>query len=287
MRATELRQREFTARYELNNVSDGLLKMYEGRLHHLGGRRVVRSDVRRRREDRGSIERGTPTNRHGFGEIGRTVIQSGQDVRVQVDHRARLKHKAGLLLTRSCTMTPMPMTPHQVKNAELPRGFRGFDEAATRQHLMAAAAELTRVLAECERLQKQVDALKQADVTDPTSAESLGSVLLTAKRAADDLLADATVDAARIREAAERERMELVARTRIDADAQVAEATARLGTVRAEEQSLRAAVAAQREELAIFLRAAARQLASLEELSAGTAGRADLDDQLLAQLPSE
>ena len=179
------------------------------------------------------------------------------------------------------------MTPHQVKNVELPRGFRGFDEAATRQHLMAAAAELTRVLAECERLQKQVDALKQADATDPTSAESLGSVLLTAKRAADDLLADATVEAARIREAAERERMELVARTRIDADAQVAEATARLGTVKSEEQRLRAAVAAQREELAIFLRAAARQLASLEELAGGAGERADLHDQLLSQLPSE
>lgn len=186
-----------------------------------------------------------------------------------------------------------PLTPPQIRDAELPRALRGFDVHATRGLLADAAAALSAVTRERDDLHKQVEELSARASQNPTDAERLGAVLLTAKRAADELIAKAEADAARIRADAElaqadaeMKRNELFVQARAQADELVKDAGAKVEALGREAEEQRRSISAHREEFVAFLRSALEQLESVESLRSKVAPR-DLDGELLAQLPSE
>ena len=186
-----------------------------------------------------------------------------------------------------------PLTPPQIRDAELPRALRGFDVHATRGLLADAAAALSAVTRERDDLHKQVEELSVRASQNPTDAERLGAVLLTAKRAADELIAKAEEDAASIRTDAElaqadaeRKRNELFVQARAQADELVKDAAAKVESLGREAEEQRRSISAHREEFVAFLRSALEQLESVESLRSKVAPR-DLDGELLAQLPSE
>jgi cell division septum initiation protein DivIVA len=178
------------------------------------------------------------------------------------------------------------LTPQQIEHAELPRAFRGFDSDATRGILSAAASSLGAMTRERDDLQKQVDDLTKA-AEGPTDAERLGAVLLTAKRMADNLLAQATEESAALRASAETECETLIARARYQAERIEVEATERLEAARREDVELRRSISAHREEFATFLRSAIAQLEGGESSMPSAVEPTELDGDLLAQLPSE
>lgn len=187
-----------------------------------------------------------------------------------------------------------PLTPPQIRDAELPRALRGFDVDATRGLLADAAGALGAVTRERDDLRKQVEELSVQASRNPTDAERLGAVLLTAKRAGDDLLAKAADDAAEIRAAAEkiradaeRQRDELIVRARAKADVMVRDAGAAVESLGHEAEELRRSISAHREEFVAFLRSALEQLDGVESLRPDVPEPRGLDGELLAQLPSE
>lgn len=187
-----------------------------------------------------------------------------------------------------------PMTPPQIRDAELPRALRGFDVEATRSLLADAAGALTAITRERDDLRKQVDELSELASRNPTDAERLGGVLLIAKRAADDLLAKAKGEAAEIRAEAEqlhaeteRQRAGLVAEARAQAEATVREASRLVESLGRDADELRRSLSLHREEFAAFLRSALKQLENIESLRPALSERPPLDGELLAQLPSE
>jgi cell division septum initiation protein DivIVA len=205
-----------------------------------------------------------------------------------------------------------PLTPPQIRDAELPRALRGYDVDATRGLLANAAGALATALRERDELHKQVDELSVHASENPTDAERLGAVLLTAKRAGDELVARAAEEAAEIRTGAEQmrvqaegQRAELTARARAEADAMVGEAAAAVEQLRRQADELRHSIAARRQELVAFLQSALDRLEGVEAvppavsegpapvpdpepvLPPAAAEPAGLDGELLAQLPTE
>ena len=146
-----------------------------------------------------------------------------------------------------------PLTPPQIRDAELPRSLRGFDVDATRELLANVAGTLAAVTRERDDLRKQVEGLSVQASENPTDAERLGAVLLMAKHTGDDLVAKATEEAAEIRAGSEqmraeveRERAELAAKARAEADAMVSEAAATVESLGREAEELRQSIAARR-----------------------------------------
>ena len=193
-----------------------------------------------------------------------------------------------------------PLTPPQVRDAELPRALRGYDVDATRGLLANAAGALAAVSRERDDLRKQVEELTVHASENPTDAERLGAVLITAKRAGDELVAKAAGEAAEIRASAEQmradvegQRAELAARARAEADAMVSDARAKVELLRQEADELNRSILARRQELVVFLRSALEQLEGVEavrpvvEAPPEQALRTGLANELLAQLPSE
>lgn len=192
-----------------------------------------------------------------------------------------------------------PLTPPQIRDAELPRSLRGFDVDATRGLLANVAGALAAVTRERDDLRKQVDALSVQASQNPTDAERLGAVLLTAKRAGEDLVAKATDEAAEIRADSEQmraeveiERVELLARVRAEADTMVREAATTVEALKREAEELRQSIAARRQELATFLQSALDQLQEVESErpaveAAEPTQTTGLDGELLAQIPTE
>ena len=194
-----------------------------------------------------------------------------------------------------------PLTPPQVRDAELPRALRGYDVDATRGLLANAAGALAAVSRERDDLRKQVEELTVHAAENPTDAERLGAVLITAKRAGDELVAKAADEAAEIRAGAEQmradvesQRAELAARARAEADAMVSDAGAKVELLRQEADELNRSIVARRQELVVFLRSALQQLEGVEsvrpvvaEPPPEQAERTGLANELLAQLPSE
>ncbi len=185
-----------------------------------------------------------------------------------------------------------PLTPPQIRDAELPRALRGFDVSATRGLLADAAATLSAVTRERDDLRKRVDELSVQAARNPTDAERLGAVLLMAKRAGDDLIAKAAQEAAEIRADAETFRVEaesrrasVFAETRAQADAMIREATATVDSLGHEAEDLRRSLATHRDEFVAFLHSSLEQLESVEALRPAAAEPAGLDGELLAQLP--
>jgi cell division septum initiation protein DivIVA len=180
-----------------------------------------------------------------------------------------------------------PLTPQQVRNVDLPRGRRGFDEEATRRFLAEAAETLDALTRERDELQKRVAELSEQAAQNPTDAETLGAVLVTAQRVADELVAKSTEEAAELRAGAERERDIVLAQAQAEADAMATDAAASIESLRREEGELRNSLATYRQEVVLFLRAALEQLEHVEAATPAPVKPAALDNALLTQLPSE
>src|SRR4249919_1520555 len=103
---------------------------------------------------------------------------------------------------------PMTITPTQIRDVELPRSFRGFDEHATKKLLGEAAMALEQALVDRDVADRQLKEAKAAAVAAPavapaapaptSEAEALGTALLTAQRLGEQLLDEARDEAARI-----------------------------------------------------------------------------------------
>lgn len=186
-----------------------------------------------------------------------------------------------------------PLTPPQIRDAELPRALRGFDVEATRAVLADAASALSAVTRERDDLRKQVDELGAQASRNPTDAEQLGAVLLTAKRAGDELIAKASEDAAAIRAEAEqtlvdaeKQRTSILVQAQAQADDLVREGAATAQSLDQEAEELRHSITVHRQEFVTFLRSALNQLEHVESARPAVAETGDLDGELLAQLPS-
>ena len=187
-----------------------------------------------------------------------------------------------------------PLTPPQIRDAELPRALRGFEVEATRALLADAASALSAVTRERDELRKQVGELGEQAARNPTDAEQLGAVLLTAKRAGDELIAKAAQDAEEIRAEAEQARLEaekqrthLLVQAQAEADDLVREGAATAQSLGREAEELRHSITERRQEFISFLRTALDQLEGVESVRPVVGKTADLDGDLLAQLPSE
>ena len=187
-----------------------------------------------------------------------------------------------------------PLTPPQIRDAELPRALRGFDVEATRALLADAASALSAATRERDDLRKQVDELGEQASRNPTDAEQLGAVLLTAKRAGDELIAKAAEDAAELRAEAEQSRVEaekqrtsLLVQAQAQADDLVREGAATAQSLGQEAEELRHSIAVHRQEFVAFLKSALTQLEDVESVAPVVAETGDLNGELLAQLPSE
>ena len=187
-----------------------------------------------------------------------------------------------------------PLTPPQIRDAELPRALRGFEVEATRALLADAASALSAVTRERDELRKQVGELGEQAARNPTDAEQLGAVLLTAKRAGDELIAKAAQEAEEIRAEAERARVEaekqrthLLVQAQAEADDLVREGAATAQSLGREAEELRHSITERRQEFVGFLRTALDQLEGVESVRPVVGKTADLDGDLLAQLPSE
>jgi len=187
-----------------------------------------------------------------------------------------------------------PLTPPQIRDAELPRALRGFEVEATRALLADAASALSAVTRERDELRKQVGELGEQAARNPTDAEQLGAVLLTAKRAGDELIAKAAQEAEEIRAEAERARLEaekqrthLLVQAQAEADDLVREGAATAQSLGREAEELRHSITERRQEFISFLRTALDQLEGVESVRPVVGKTADLDGDLLAQLPSE
>jgi cell division septum initiation protein DivIVA len=187
-----------------------------------------------------------------------------------------------------------PLTPPQIRDAELPRALRGFEVEATRALLADAASALSAVTRERDELRKQVGELGEQAARNPTDAERLGAVLLTAKHAGDELIAKAAQDAEEIRAEAEqarldaeRQRTNLLVQAQAQADDLVREGAATAQSLGREAEELRRSITDRRQEFVTFLRTALDQLEGVESVRPVVGETADLDGDLLAQLPSE
>jgi cell division septum initiation protein DivIVA len=105
-------------------------------------------------------------------------------------------------------------TGAQIRGEDLPRGFRGFDEDATRSFLEAVANAFDGLRSERDRLLKDLEDRPSPPDPDTPSAESIGNALLAANRAAEDLIAEATDKASQIVAEAETEAERVSEQTR-------------------------------------------------------------------------
>jgi cell division septum initiation protein DivIVA len=168
--------------------------------------------------------------------------------------------------------------PEKIRDAELPKSFRGFDETATRKLLNEVADVVRSLTTEREQLRRQVESLQAAGGTDVQSPEAIespeaiGNAILAAKRAGEELIAAAKEEAALLlsKSMEEAERLTDQARTTAaevtreldDERAQIAQAREQLDrqVVDWEEQ-----VAGERERLMAEARTEAQAILSASE----------------------
>ncbi len=99
-RPVELGEVDLAAGTKLDQIAGDGANLGERRLHLVGRRRVVVADVRRRREQRDPVGGGLLADRERLVEIGRPVVEAGQDVAVEVDQsaaNARYSSRAALI----------------------------------------------------------------------------------------------------------------------------------------------------------------------------------------------
>jgi cell division initiation protein len=86
----------------------------------------------------------------------------------------------------------------EIREAQLPRSLRGYDEEATRQLLVEIADSVQTLMTERDTFRDQVGRLEKGLREDTESPEVIGSALLAAKRAGELLIAEARKGAEQI-----------------------------------------------------------------------------------------
>jgi cell division septum initiation protein DivIVA len=160
------------------------------------------------------------------------------------------------------------MAPEEIRDAALPRGLRGFDEAATRSLLEAAADTVHALIAERDRLRRQLDQMPASPSPDDPTA--IGNALLAAQRAGEELVAQAREAAERITADGRAERERLLEHARKSAgelDRRLDERRQELDQghmrLRKETEELKAKVEEERKAAIAKVRAEGDQLAAL------------------------
>jgi cell division initiation protein len=138
----------------------------------------------------------------------------------------------------------LPLTPHEIRQRELPRSLRGYREAETRQLIEEAAAAYDAALAELERARESASRRESDD-------EAIVNALLTAERAAEETVAEAKQEAAAI-----------LAEARATAEKMTAEAKAARDELVPEHESM---VEQARAEAALIRSATERQVEGLRQ----------------------
>jgi cell division septum initiation protein DivIVA len=110
----------------------------------------------------------------------------------------------------------------QLREPDLPRGMRGFQEEATQELLRKAGAALERVTSERDRLRSDLEAARTSTEETPAGrgadAEAIGRALLTATSMSDQIVADAKEQAERKVAEADAEAQRVLAAARAEAD---------------------------------------------------------------------
>jgi cell division septum initiation protein DivIVA len=88
--------------------------------------------------------------------------------------------------------------PQEIREAQLPRSLRGYDEAATRQLLGEIADGVQALMTARDTLLEQVRRLENGLREDNESPEVIGNALLAAKRAGEALIVEASKGAEQI-----------------------------------------------------------------------------------------
>ncbi len=166
----------------------------------------------------------------------------------------------------------MTITPTQIRDVELPRSFRGFDEHATKKLLGEAAMALEQALVDRDVADRQLKEAKSAAAAAPpappapaptSEAEALGTALLTAQRLGERLLDEARDEAARITSEAEDKAREILGRAELEARNKIGELAGHVEALRRSEKELAAALDARRQFVVRYVRQVGEQLSEL------------------------
>jgi cell division septum initiation protein DivIVA len=118
------------------------------------------------------------------------------------------------------------VSPATIREASLPKGLRGFDEAATRKFLAAVADTVQTLMDQRDKLERSLAELNEQRSADREDPAVIGNVLLAAQRAGEELVAHARATAAQItaeaQETSERQ-LEEARRSLAEAERQVQE----------------------------------------------------------------
>ena len=184
-------------------------------------------------------------------------------------------------MTEGPTTAAQARIPSAIRSASLPKSLRGFDEHATRTFLGEVAAVVESLTAERENLRRQLETLQAAQIVrEETSVvseadespEALGSAILAAKHAGEELINAAQEEANQIRAAAAAEADRLAEQARAstqDIERELADERARLERDRADHEreidEWSAKVEAEREAAMQRARTEAEALLSAQE----------------------
>jgi cell division septum initiation protein DivIVA len=107
----------------------------------------------------------------------------------------------------------------KLREPDLPRGMRGFQEDATQELLGKAAGAIERVAGERDRLRSDLEAARAStdEAVRGPDADAIGRALLTATSMSDQIVAEAKEQAERRREEAEDEAQRVLTAARDEA----------------------------------------------------------------------
>ena len=165
----------------------------------------------------------------------------------------------------------IPITPAQIRNVVLPRGFRGFDEPATKKLLGEIAMALEQAIADRDAANDQLKTAAATAAAAPpppaptpaNEAEALGTAMLTAQRLGDRLLDEAREEAGRITSEAEARARDILGRAEIEARKRVGEVAGHVESLRRSEKELAAALDVRRQHVVRYVRQVSEQLTEL------------------------
>jgi cell division septum initiation protein DivIVA len=154
----------------------------------------------------------------------------------------------------------------ELRDPQLPRSVRGYEEEATRRLLELAAGVLDRLVRERDRLLAGAAEAPQDDPDQP-NAETIGQALATATALGERIVAEAKERADVLRAEAEAEAAGWLETARRDADAQLVQKRAEIARLEREAEVLSASLEAEKDAFVATARAA---LERLDELQAAT-----------------
>jgi cell division septum initiation protein DivIVA len=155
------------------------------------------------------------------------------------------------------------LNPETIRDAKLPVGRRGFDQAATREHLDRVAAAHATLLTEVTQLRSAVETLEARQSSAPSDEEQVAKMtdmLLAAKRTSDQLLRDAEEKATALLVATEAERSQILGKAAAESADRVAGLDAEVHELIRERDHVRATIAKERAAFTETLERALREL---------------------------